>query len=87
MLELLLARPGRFYRLEVSDNLFGEYSVLREWGASGARPRPMVTWFSNLREACCAADRWRRAAERRGFRCERGVPHGASLGPRRTARA
>lgn len=67
VLALLLTRPGRFYRVEVTENLFGEYSVLREWGKSGRRAQPMVCWFSNLREAVIAAERWARGAERRGF--------------------
>lgn len=68
MLALLFTRPGRFYRVEVTENLFGEYSVLREWGRSGRRARPLVAWFSNLRDAVIAAELWCRRAERRGFR-------------------
>lgn len=70
MLTILMRRKGaaaRYYRLDICDNLFGEYSVLREWGPSGGRGHIAVTWFSNLREACLAADRWRRQAKRRGF--------------------
>ncbi|MFN3293375.1 MAG: WGR domain-containing protein [Gemmobacter sp.] len=67
MLALVLVRPGRFYRVEVAENLFGEYSVLREWGRSGRRARPLVVWFANLRDAVVAAERWCRGAERRGF--------------------
>jgi predicted DNA-binding WGR domain protein len=70
MLALVLTRQRRFYRVEVAYNLFGEYTVLREWGAGGRASRAMVVWFSNLREACVAADRWRKRAERRGFRME-----------------
>ena len=61
-------RSSRFYHVAVEYNLFGEYSVLREWGRRGARGRQMLVWFSNLREACMAAERWRRRAERRGYR-------------------
>ncbi|GGE22403.1 hypothetical protein GCM10011345_30360 [Gemmobacter megaterium] len=68
MLALLFTRPGRFYRVEVTENLFGEYSVLREWGASGCRSRPIVSWFSNLRDAVVAAESWCGRAEKRGFR-------------------
>jgi predicted DNA-binding WGR domain protein len=60
----------RFYRVEVSYNLFGEYSVLREWGAAGAKGRQLLYWFSNLREACLAADRWQKRAHRRGYDLE-----------------
>lgn len=72
MLTFLLMRDSRprdrFYRLEVSYNLFGEYSVLREWGLRGKRGQTLLVWFSNLREACLAAERWRKRAGRRGYR-------------------
>lgn len=71
MLALVLVRPGRFYRVEVAENLFGEYAVLREWGKAGRGARPLVAWFSNLRDAVVAAERWGKSAERRGFRQER----------------
>ncbi|MBU9697738.1 WGR domain-containing protein [Rhodobacteraceae bacterium HSP-20] len=61
-----------FYRVEVSYNLFGEYSVLREWGRTGKRGKALLVWFSNLRDACLAAERWRRRAGRRGYRALEG---------------
>jgi predicted DNA-binding WGR domain protein len=75
MLTLILHRTasglrpsGRsFYRVEVADNLFGEYSVLREWGAAGRRGRQSLHWFSNLREAVTAADICHRRAQTRGY--------------------
>ena len=68
MLDFLLIRDGaRFYRVEVSDNLFGEYTVLREWGTRGRSGRRALVWFSNLREACKAAERWMKQAHRRGY--------------------
>ena len=60
----------RFYRVEVCYNLFGEYSVLREYGAMGAKGRQLVHWFSNLRDACWAADQWQKQALRRGYNVE-----------------
>ena len=70
MLTLLFLRPGRFYRVEVTENLFGEYSVLREWGPAGRSARPLVHWFSNLRDAVVAAETFCRRAEQRGFQME-----------------
>ncbi|KFE34836.1 WGR domain-containing protein [Thioclava atlantica] len=69
MLNLILHRPGarRFYRVEVSDNLFGEYTVLREWGIRGHDGRQCLRWFSNLRDAVAAAETFRRKAQRRGY--------------------
>ena len=64
-------RPGpRFYRVEVMYNLFGEYSVLREWGPRGHRGQHLLVWFSNLRDACLAADQWRKRAMLRGYAIE-----------------
>ena len=62
---------ARYYRVDVAYNLFGEYSVLREWGQRGkigvGAGRSTVTWFSNLRDACLAAERWQKRARRRGY--------------------
>lgn len=61
------APQTRFYRIEVVNNLFGEYLVMREWGAAGSNGRQLLVWFSNLRDACFAADRWRNKAAKRGY--------------------
>ncbi len=70
---LLRNRKGdaRYYRVDVAYNLFGEYSVLREWGLRG-RPgagtgQRRITWFANLRDACLAAERFQKRALRRGY--------------------
>lgn len=64
------APGGRFYRVEVADNLFGEYSVMREWGLAGYPGQHLLVWFSNLRDACLAAENWRNRALRRGYDME-----------------
>ena len=74
MLTFLLTRnsrqSSRFYRVEVAYNLFGEYSVVREWGPKGKRGQHLLVWFSNLRDACVAAERWRKRAQHRGYSSE-----------------
>ena len=60
----------RYYRVDVAYNLFGEYSVMREWGPTGSSGQRLLVWFSNLREACMAAERWRKRAMRRGYSME-----------------
>jgi predicted DNA-binding WGR domain protein len=67
------ARPS-FYRVDVAYNLFGEYSVMREWGPKGRRGRHLLVWFSNLRDACLAAERWRKRALRRGYTPKGAMP-------------
>lgn len=66
------ARTGtaRYYRVDVAYNLFGEYSVMREWGPKGSSGQRLLVWFSNLRDACIAAERWRKRAMRRGYSIE-----------------
>lgn len=62
----------RYYRVAIEYNLFGEYSVSRDWGRLGQAGTSLrgglaLEWFSNLREACLAAEKRRRQAMRRGF--------------------
>ena len=59
-------RPN-FYRVDVGYNLFGEYSVVREWGGNGQNGVHRIAWFSNLRDAAQAADRWQARAFARGY--------------------
>jgi len=59
-------RP-RFYRVEIAANLFGEWSVLREWGVCGRRGSQRIALFSDLRTASKAADRARNRMLRRGY--------------------
>ncbi|TMV93969.1 WGR domain-containing protein [Thioclava sp. BHET1] len=80
MLNLILHTPnaGRFYRVEISDNLFGEYTVLREWGRHGCAGSQCLRWFSNLRDAVTAAESARRRAQKRGYLLiEAGAAHAA----------
>ncbi len=56
-----------FYRVEISYNLFGEYTVIREWGRVGTRGRHVSIWFANLREAVLVADHAVHRAAHRGY--------------------
>lgn len=60
-------RPRRYLRVEISENLFGEYSLHREWGAEGGKRHSSITWMSNLRDAVIAAEQERQAALACGF--------------------
>ena len=59
--------PTHFYRVEISYNLFGEYTVIREWGRVGTRGHHVSVWFANLRDAVLVADRSVRRATGRGY--------------------
>ena len=56
-----------FYRVEVNYNLFGEYTVIREWGRVGSRGCHVSAWFANLRDAVLAADQSCLRATTRGY--------------------
>ncbi len=57
----------RFYRIEICANLFGEFSVLREWGQCGHLGARKMSLFTDLRAASRAADRARNRMLRRGY--------------------
>ena len=61
------AKRRHFYRVDVGYNLFGEYSVVREWGARGRNGTHRIVLFSNLRDAALAADRWHMNACAKGY--------------------
>ncbi|MBR3369810.1 MAG: WGR domain-containing protein [Rhodobacteraceae bacterium] len=62
-----VAAPTHFYRVDVTYNLFGEYTVIREWGQVGSRGRNVNAWFANLRDAILVADQFHRRATDRGY--------------------
>ncbi|NYS26799.1 WGR domain-containing protein [Rhodobacteraceae bacterium 2376] len=62
------ATPMHFYRVDVTYNLFGEYTVMRAWGQVGSRGRYANAWFGNLRDAIVVADQSYRRATGRGYR-------------------
>ncbi|WP_415404617.1 WGR domain-containing protein [Tateyamaria sp. SN3-11] len=71
MVDVLLYRHGarhaRFYRVEITMNLFAEASVVIEWGTIGGQPCRRVSCHSDLRAASSAADRYRQRALGRGY--------------------
>ncbi|MEX0311144.1 MAG: WGR domain-containing protein [Tateyamaria sp.] len=69
MVEALLYRShqNRYYRVEITLNLFAEASVVIEWGLIGGQPCRRVTCHSDLRAASTAADRYRKRALKRGY--------------------
>jgi len=58
---------SRFYRLDVQPDLFGQWSLIREWGRIGSAGTLLVRTFPTQTEAEAAA-RLRRLKERKGYR-------------------
>jgi predicted DNA-binding WGR domain protein len=60
-------RMRRFYRLDVQENLFGEWCLIREWGRIGRSGQTRSLPFPTPHEAEAALDRHRRVKEKRGY--------------------
>jgi len=58
---------ARFYRLDMQPDLFGGWSLVREWGRIGRAGRLRLESCATLTEAQAALERQRRAKQRRGY--------------------
>jgi predicted DNA-binding WGR domain protein len=57
----------RFYRLDVHEDLFGVWLLVREWGCIGRSGRTRIASFATIDAAQDAMLRQRRSKERRGY--------------------
>lgn len=57
----------RFYRLEVTADLFGTVLLLRNWGRIGCDGRRRHETFSDRESAAAALDRLAATKQRRGY--------------------
>jgi predicted DNA-binding WGR domain protein len=60
-------RMHRSYRLDVQQDLFGQWCLMRQWGRIGATGRERSIPFPTPADAQAALDKQRRAKERRGY--------------------
>ena len=58
----------RFYRVSIQPGLFGDWSLIREWGRIGTQGQGMEEWFDSEEEADHAAGRIQQSKQRRGYR-------------------
>jgi predicted DNA-binding WGR domain protein len=63
---------ARFYRLSLSETLFGGVSVIRSWGRVGTRGREIVHLFDSEAEALGLFLALARRKRARGYRVARG---------------
>lgn len=61
------AHRPRYYRVEITYDLFDNIAVLTEWGVAGGKGSEIRSTFSNLRDASLEADRRRKRAQKRGY--------------------
>ena len=58
---------ARFYRVSVGRNLFGDFSVVPEWGRLGTIGRVRVDLFENEHMALGAFEAVERVKKKRGY--------------------
>jgi predicted DNA-binding WGR domain protein len=58
---------ARFYRIALEPTLFGEISLVRNWGRIGTTGQAMMETFGKIGEADAARDRLERMKRRRGY--------------------
>ena len=61
-------RMHRYYRLSVEQNLFGEWSLVREWGRVGKPSRNRIDLHATEQDARAAMQRKGIEKRRRGYR-------------------
>jgi predicted DNA-binding WGR domain protein len=57
----------RFYRLSLEKNLFGEWSLMREWGRIGQASQGCIDLYDTLQAAQNAYARKLREKRKRGY--------------------
>lgn len=60
-------KMARFYRMAVLPNLFGEWTLLREWGRIGQGGQVRMDWFADENQAVVALVTLEAAKRRRGY--------------------
>ena len=61
------ANMARFYALSVQPTLFGEWTLVREWGRIGRRPQALIKTYPTASDAAHAELQLVAAKQRRGY--------------------
>ena len=58
----------RFYQLHIAPGIFGDWSLVKEWGRVGSPGTLRKEWFEKEEEALLASDKIRSAKVKKGYR-------------------
>lgn len=58
----------RYYAMQITPSLFGEWCLLRAWGRIGRKGQTRTEWFGSWEEAAEALRTLERRKRRRGYR-------------------
>ena len=70
---------ARYYSMTVQPTLFGEWSLLREWGRIGCAGRLVSTRYASESDAVIAMGRVLKAKQRRGYAFKPRAPERAAM--------
>jgi len=57
----------RFYQLFIMPGLFGDWSLVREWGRAGSPGTVRKDWYNSEQEAIMAGEKLRLDKEKKGY--------------------
>lgn len=57
----------RFYLMHVAPGIFGDWSLIREWGRIGSAGTVWNDWFDTEDEAIAAAQKLRESKRKKGY--------------------
>ena len=60
-------KMARFYRMSVMPNLFGEWTLYREWGRIGQAGQVRMDWFADESQAVAALIILETSKRQRGY--------------------
>ena len=60
-------KMARFYRMAVMPNLFGEWTLYREWGRIGQGGQVRMDWFEDANQAVAALVTLETSKRQRGY--------------------
>ncbi|EDZ65214.1 WGR domain superfamily [Nitrosococcus oceani AFC27] len=60
-------RQFRFYRIMITQTLFGSWAMIREWGRIGSPGTVREVWFDSEQEALEAGEKLMNQKTRRGY--------------------
>ena len=60
----------RFYQMYVTPGIFGDWSLVREWGRVGSPGTVRKNWFATEEEAVNARQNLCKAKQKKGYYCK-----------------
>jgi predicted DNA-binding WGR domain protein len=58
----------RFYQMHVVPGIFGDWSLVREWGRVGSPGTVRKEWFESMEEAMIASEKLSEVKRKKGYK-------------------